>query len=282
MARAAEDGCAELGLGLPHRVYRAAMEHDPRVWVAALRSGHDRLAAYVAGASADDLVGPSMCTEWNVGQVLSHLGSGAEIGLASVTGAVTDNQEVWARWDALDPGAAATAFVDADERLVAWWESRSGDDLAAMQVQLPFLPAPIDAAAATGFRLSEVALHSWDVLAAADPAAEVAADAAVLLVGRLPMMVGFVGQFTPRHTRPAVDTTITVVTSAPDRRLELVLGERAELRPAEGAATAGELALPAGALLRLTSGRLPADREHGATVTGPLTLDDLRHAFPGY
>ena len=257
------------------------MEHDPRVWVAALRSGHDRLAAYVAAASAGDLIGPSMCTDWTIGQVLSHLGSGAEIGLATATGVAVDNQEVWPRWDALDPGAAATAFVDADERLVAWWEARSGDELAAMQVELPFLPAPIDAAAAAGFRLSEVGLHSWDVLAAADPTAEVAADAAALLVDRLPMMVGFVGQFTPRHTRPDIDTTITVVTSAPDRRFELELGERAELRTPAGA-TAGELTLPAGALLRLTSGRLPADREHGATVTGPLTLDDLRRAFPGY
>ena len=258
------------------------MEHDPQTWVAALRSGHDRLAGYVAGASTGDLVGPSMCTDWTVGQVLSHLGSGAEIGLATVTGVAVDNEEVWARWDALDPGACASAFVDADERLVAWWEGRTGDELAAMQVQLRFLPAPIDAAAAAGFRLSEVALHSWDVLAAADPTAEVAADAAALLVDRLPMMVGFVGQFTPRDTRPDVDTTISVGTSAPARRFELELGEQAELRPAEGAATAGELALPAGALLRLTSGRLPAGHEHGATVTGPLTLDDLRRAFPGY
>ena len=79
-----------------------------------------------------------------------------------------------------------------------------------------------------------------------------------------------------------MDTTITVVTSAPDRRFELELGERAELPPAEGAATAGELTVPAGALLRLTSGRLLAGREHGATATGPLTLDDLRRVFPGY
>ena len=143
-----------------------------------------------------------MCTDWTVGQVLSHLGSGAEISLATVIGEAIDHQEVWARWDALQPDAAATAFVHADERLVAWWEARSGDELAAMQVQLPFLPAPIDAAAAAGFRLSEVALHSWDVLSAADPTAEVAADAAALLVDRLPMMVGFVGQFTPRDTRP--------------------------------------------------------------------------------
>ena len=49
------------------------------------------------------------------------------------------------------------SFVAADEALVAWYEGRSDDELATLQVNLPFLPTPIDAAAATGFRLSEVA-----------------------------------------------------------------------------------------------------------------------------
>ena len=151
-----------------------------------------------------------------------------------------------------------------------------------MQVQLPFLPAPIDAAAAIGFRLSEVALHGWDVLATFDDGATLAPDAAALLVDRLPMMVGFIGQFTPRDTRPADDTTIAVTTSEPVRDFELELGEGADLRPATGALTTGALDLPAEALLRLAAGRLPAGREHGAVVSGSLTLDDLRRAFPGY
>jgi uncharacterized protein (TIGR03083 family) len=258
------------------------VEDDPRVWIAALRSGHDRLAEFVARASADDLTAPSMCSDWTVAQVLSHLGSGAEIGHATATGATVENQDVWDRWNELSPSDAATSFVEADERLVSWWEARTDDELAAMQVQLPFLPAPIDAAAAAGFRLSELGLHSWDVLAAFDPDAEVADDAAALLIDRLPMMVGFIGQFTPRETRPAEDTTIAVTTSVPERRLELELGDSADLRPAGDGPTAGELRIPTGALLRLTAGRLPADREHGATTSGPLGLDDLRRAFPGY
>src|SRR4029079_19566480 len=186
---------------------------DPRIWIAALRSGHDRLAAFVAGASAADLTTPSMCADWNVAQVLSHLGSGAEIGLGAATGTAVENQEVWDRWNALTPEEAAGSFVDVDDRLVSWGEASTDDELSSRQVQLPFLPTPIDAATAAGFRLSEVALHSWDVLAAFDPDAEVAPEAAALLVDRLPMMVGFVGQFTPRETRPAEDTTIAVTTS---------------------------------------------------------------------
>ncbi len=258
------------------------MEQDPRIWIAALRSGHDRLAAFVAGASADDLKAQSLCSDWTVAQVLSHLGSGAEIGLATASGAPIENQEVWDRWNALAPDAAAAAFVDADERLVAWWEARSDDELAAIEVDLPFLPAPIDAATAAGFRLSELGLHSWDVLAAFDPDAEVADEAAALLVDRLPMMVGFIGRFTPRETRPAEDTTIAVRTSRPERRFELELGDNVDLRPAGDGPTAGELVIPTEALVRLTAGRLPADREHGATASGALELDDLRRAFPGF
>ena len=75
------------------------------------------------------------------------------------------------------------------------------------------------------------------------------------------MMVGFIGQFTPRDTRPADDTTIAITTSEPVRDFELELGDRADLRPATGVPTAGALDLPAEALLRLAAGRLAAGRE---------------------
>ena len=122
------------------------MEQDPQVWIAALRSGHDSLAEFVAGASADDLARRSMATEWSVAQVLSHLGSGAEIGLAGRTGEAIENEAVWARWNAKRPDDMASSFVEADEALVSWWESQTPEELAVMEVQLPFLPAPIDAA----------------------------------------------------------------------------------------------------------------------------------------
>jgi uncharacterized protein (TIGR03083 family) len=256
---------------------------DPTAWVAALRSAHDRLATFVEEATADDLAHPSMCSDWSVAQVLSHLGSGAEISLAIATETPVDNQEVWARWNAKQAGDMAASYVPADEKLVAWYEALSPRELTGKQIQLPFLPAPISAVEAAGFRLSEVALHSWDVFAAFDGSARVAPDATPLLLGRLPMMVGFVGRFTPRETRPASDTTIAVTTSDPDRRFELELGDHVELRPAaDRAASTGELTLPAEALLRLAAGRLDDGHQAGATITGALTLDAVRRAFPGY
>jgi uncharacterized protein (TIGR03083 family) len=261
---------------------RGRDDREPVVWVDALRGGHDRLRAFVGGASADDLSQPSMCTEWNVARVLGHLGSGAEIGLATVTGADVDREAVWGRWNAMESGEMASSFVAADERLVSWFEGLSAEELTTRQVQMPFLPAPINAAEAAGFRLSEVSLHSWDVFAAFDPTARVAPDATDLLVDRLPMMVGFVARFTPRETRPATTTTIGVQVSEPDRRYELELGDSADLRPATGRPTDGQLDITGEALLRLAAGRLRPDREAGTTISGSLSLDDLRRAFPGY
>jgi uncharacterized protein (TIGR03083 family) len=258
------------------------MEHEAHAWIGALRSGHDRLTAFVAGASPDDLRHPSMCAEWNVAQVLAHLGSGAEIGLATVTGAQVDNTEVWARWNALAPVRMASSFVTADEQLVSWYEERADDELETLRIQLPFLPSPIDVASAAGFRLSEVTLHGWDVLAAFDAAATLAPDATALLVDRLPMMVGLIGRFTPRETRPAQDITIALTTSEPERHYTLGLGDELDLRPASAVTTAGELKLPAEALLRLAAGRLAPGRDAGASIIGALTLDQLRTAFPGY
>jgi hypothetical protein len=154
--------------------------------------------------------------------------------------------------------------------------------VATLQVQSPFPPAPIDAAGAAGFRLSEVSLHSWDVFGTFDPAAALAPDAAALLVDRLPTMVSVVGHFTPRETRPAQDTTIRVTTSDPERHYELEVGDNVDLRPASGGEAAGELTLPAEALLRLAAGRLAPGRGAGALISGALTLHQLRTAFPGY
>ena len=57
------------------------MESDPHVWIAALRRSHERLASLVRSLGPDQARGPSYCTDWTIAQVLSHLGSGAEIGL---------------------------------------------------------------------------------------------------------------------------------------------------------------------------------------------------------
>jgi uncharacterized protein (TIGR03083 family) len=266
------------------------MEHDPRRWIAALRTSHDRLAAFADGLDDDGLATQSMCTEWSVARVLSHLGSGAEIGLgileANVAGREPPGQEanqpIWDRWNAMEPRDIAGAFADADRRLVEAFEALGDDQLDSLRIKLPFLPDRIDVASAVGFRLSEHALHSWDVFAAFDPDATVASDSVELLIDRLPTMVGLIGQFTPRETRPAGTTTVRITTTHPAREFVLTLGDDVELRAADDGA-AGELTIPAEALLRLAAGRLRPDHPSGdVEPAGALSLADLRRAFPGY
>jgi uncharacterized protein (TIGR03083 family) len=268
------------------------METDPRRFIGALRHSHDRLSGLAGSLDDDGLARQSMCTEWSVARVLGHLGSGAEIGLAILEAALAGqdppapetNTPIWERWNAMEPREVAAQFADADRHFVEAFEGLSADQLDSMQIKLPFLPDPVDVAAAVGFRLNEHTLHSWDAFAAFDPSATLAPESVELLIDRLPFMVGLIGRFAPRETRPAETTTITVDTTDPTRRYELELGDSAQLRPADGdATTSGTLAIPAEAMLRLVAGRLRPDRPSGdAEPTGGLSLADLRRAFPGY
>lgn len=60
-------------------------------------------------------------------QVLSHLGSGAEVGQAGLEASLGSagapradfNRSVWARWDAISPGDQAAGFLTANESFVA-------------------------------------------------------------------------------------------------------------------------------------------------------------------
>jgi uncharacterized protein (TIGR03083 family) len=268
------------------------METDPRRFIAALRSSHDRLTALAGDLDDDGLARQSMCTEWSVARVLGHLGSGAEIGLANLEANLTGQEPpgpethppIWERWNAMEPRDVAARFAVADRRFVETVEGLGAEQLDAMQVKLPFLPDPVDVATAVGFRLNEHTLHSWDVFAAFDPAATLAPESVELLIDRLPFMVGLIGRFTPRDTRPPETATITVETADPTRTYELELGDSAELRPGDGdSTTGGSLAIPAEALLRLVAGRLRPDRPSGdVEPSGALALTDLRRAFPGY
>lgn len=161
--------------------------------IAALRSGHDALAAFVGKLGPDDLTRPSGASDWQVSQVLSHLGSGAEINLAALRAAQAGepapggefNQSVWARWDAMPPAEHASGFLEANERLVRAYEELDPAARADLRIDLGFLPEPVDVAGAAGLRLSEFALHRWDVEVGFDPSATVAADAVPLLLDQV-------------------------------------------------------------------------------------------------
>lgn len=258
--------------------------------ITTLRAIHSELAARVAGFTDDDLARTSGSVDWSVAQVLSHLGSGAEIFLATLRSATSGgevpdqdfNASVWARWDAMGRRAQAEAFLDSDERLVGALEALDPAAREAVQVHLDFLPAPADIDTLTGMRLNEAALHAWDVRVAFDPAATLTpqeADAELdELTGPISFMVGFLGK---GPTPDGTELTLRVETTDPERVLGLVLGQRCSLEEAPEQAD-GVLSGPAEAVVRLLAGRLsPAHTPDTVSVTGARTLDQLRLVFPG-
>lgn len=263
------------------------MKSDARRWIAALRRSHDELVADVAALTDDDLRQPSGSAAWDVSKVLGHLGSGAEIGAPVLPAALagTDppgnqaNEPIWERWNAMTPDKRLAEFLVWDERFVVAFEQLDDATMETLQIRLPFLPFPVDVASAVGFRLSEHALHSWDVRVAFRPDATVAGYAAELLIDRVPMMAGFVGKADAWHGSPL---TLAIVTTDPARQFWLELGDKVSLGT-EARSSDGTMELPAEALLRLSAGRLaPGRTPASVTIEGPATLDDLRAVFPGY
>jgi uncharacterized protein (TIGR03083 family) len=257
-----------------------ANESDATPWVRALRASHDRLSGIVAGLDGDGLRAQSYDTEWSVADVLSHLGSGAEIFSlyieAGVTGgdppAPEDFKPIWETWNARSPEDQAAQSVAVNEALVARAESLTPEQSAAFHV-LMFGRMPMDLPGVLGMRLSEHALHTWDIAVTLDPAAKVADDAADLLIDRVPMIAGYMSKQSPD---PVV---VAVTTTSPERAFTLDTGGVTLAPAGAGDSPAASLSLPAEAFLRLVYGRL--DDEPGLSASG-VTLPELRSVFPGF
>jgi uncharacterized protein (TIGR03083 family) len=252
---------------------------DPTPWVSALRASHDRLSAIVAGLDADGLRQQSYAKEWTIADVLSHLGSGAEIFSlvidAGVSGAEPPTmdafQPIWDTWNARTPEEQAARCTAANEALIARVESLSPAERESFTVVM-FGRMTMDMAGVLGMRLSEHAVHAWDVEVALDPTARIAPDAVGLLAVRLPMMTGFMGkqQETPR--------VVAVTTTNPAMTFTLDTGG-VTLTPGSTGASAS-LALPAEAFVRLVYGRLDDDAE--VTSANGVTVSELQAVFPGF
>jgi uncharacterized protein (TIGR03083 family) len=255
--------------------------------IKALRAGHDELAALVVGFTADDLSHRTGSSEWDVSQVLSHLGSGSEIFLAALEGAVNGtgnpggefNQSVWARWNAMSQQERAQEFLRADETLVRYFEAFDAPTRENLRIDMGFLPAPVDVGTAAGMRLSEFTHHTWDIKVGYDPAATLDLTATELLIDRSGMLITFLGKADQLDGQ----VTIEVRTTSPERSFGLDVRDAIALveTPAQPDAV---LHAPGEWWLRLVYGRHAA--EHTPTdvrLTGDaVTLDDLRRVFPGF
>ncbi|HEX3981547.1 MAG TPA: maleylpyruvate isomerase N-terminal domain-containing protein, partial [Acidimicrobiales bacterium] len=87
------------------------MDPDPKPWISALRSSHDRLSALVEPLLPEGVEAPSLASEWTIAQVLSHLGSQSEI-FSGILDAVVAGDDlpgpeafppIWDAWNSRTP-----------------------------------------------------------------------------------------------------------------------------------------------------------------------------------
>ncbi|WP_392542247.1 maleylpyruvate isomerase family mycothiol-dependent enzyme [Oryzobacter telluris] len=261
------------------------MTPTPDASIAALRSTHDELTAVVRGLTDEQLALPSGASEWPVAQVLSHLGSGAEIGSETVRAALAGekapdgfNQSVWDRWNALSPREQADGFLVSDAALVETVESLTPQQLENARVDLGFLPEPLPLGTYLGMRLNEAAQHSWDVRVALDEDAAIDEATALLLVDHLADGLGWMLGFTARSDQVAQPALVDLASLDHDLSIDGTVA----LVPGGTEANARFEGSP-DAVARLLSGRLTeAHTPDDVAVSGDLDLDDLRRVFPGY
>lgn len=254
--------------------------------ISVLRRGHDDLVGRLAALRPDDIVRTSGGSrDWTVAQVVSHLGSGAVITKASLDGALDGrgnpgqdfNKTVWARWDGMSPAEQVAEFPAADEALVSAFEALDATALEELRIDVGFMPHPLDVAAHAGMRLTEFALHAWDIEVTFDPTATVAPDAAALLVDSIAPLLRFAGK------ADQVDGTVKIAVKTPDRAFGLVVDDVVTLTDEVPADADAELTASTEYLVRLFSGRHSAEHTPDSVrVAGAVTLDDLRRVFPGY
>ena len=260
----------------------SAITSETANWLAAVDDSSCRLRELVADMGDARLGTPSYAAGWTIAQVLSHLGSAAEIGTVLIrrgvdgdTSAPTpaDTGPVWDRWNAMTPEEQRAQWVDADtthrEALRA---------AARSPVLVPYFAGLLGVRDYAGYRLSEQSVHGWDVAVAVDPGATIAPAEVSLLWQRLDLVATrfrapeVLARLSPRQ--------VELRTTSPAGVHCLTLGAELHLLACEPADPSATLRGTAEALLRLVYGRLRDTDD--VTAEGTVTLDDMQTLFPGY
>jgi uncharacterized protein (TIGR03083 family) len=263
------------------------MDHDPRVWRDALRVTTGRLTSIVDALDPAQRRGRSYDREWTVAQVLSHLASQSEVFDAYLDAGVNGTEPpdrstfpaIWSRWDAKDPDHQVGDGLREVAEHMARFDALTDEDLARFRTE--FMGMDLDATGVLRLRLSEFALHTWDVEVPFAPEATLESAAVSLLVQTAPAFVARLAKPTPREFRLRTQTTDPVTDLVWDFGDEVRVVDGAEPDGSADGASA-RLELPAESLLRLLAGRLDAEHTpHSVRVDG-IGLDDIRAIFPGY
>jgi uncharacterized protein (TIGR03083 family) len=256
-----------------------------RLWTAALRSSHERLTGVLAGLDTAKLTKRSYCDDWTIAQVLSHLGSGAEIFSLIIDAGLSGEDPpgpdmfpaVWDAWGSKSPERQARDAEESDKALLEQIEALTDEQLEDFELNL--FGMDLDAPAIIGMRESEHALHSWDIEVSLDPWARLAQDAVDLLIDTVEMRAA-------RAAKP-IGRPLSVLfeTTDPKRTFFFSVDEQATFTEDATdlqAVAAAKVQLPSEALIRLIAGRLDPDHTPPEVEAGADTLADLRSAFPGF
>ena len=256
--------------------------------IAALRREHDQLTALVGTFTEEDLRRPSGASDWDVSQVLSHLGSAAVINLATLQGALKEAGEpteptvIWARWNAMSPRERADEFIAADTALVDRYERLTDAERSELRLEVGFLPFPLTVAMAGRMRLNEIVLHGWDVRVAFDERRGARPRTVAVVLNGEPNLIGWLGKtevLDGRYARPAGhhQRAVVAVHPAVGRSGGGPAGRRVRSERRDASAPGGGLA-PAGR--RPAGGRSHPGRDRGHR--GRRSGSAPRRVFPGY
>ncbi len=189
---------------------------------------HERLLGLVGPLTPEQLGGQSYYTDWSIAQVLSHLGSGAEIAMMILPGALGQAEPV-------EPGGlpAGLGPVERHDRRRAGRRRDLTDDSStsrrwsssptrnSTRISFDFFGMmTLDAVGLVRLRLGEHALHTWDVAVVARPRRHRVADAVELLIDNVP-------QFLAPRLGKALDPAfkVRIKTTDPDRDYLLTAAE---------------------------------------------------------
>jgi uncharacterized protein (TIGR03083 family) len=247
--------------------------------LSALQTSSARLQRIAGGLGPDQVRQSAYPSEWTVADVLSHLGSGAVImrrgledALASREPDGSFNQGVWDEWNAKAPEDQAAEALVADAALVAALGEVTEEQRGGFAFSMG--PMSLDFDGFVALRLSEHAVHTWDIEVAFDPTTLLAPEAAPVMIDRVGVIAGLVGR------PPGSAATVQVSTTGPERHVAVVLTpDSVGLQPGKPG-SGPDLALPTEAFIRLVYGRLDPDHAPDG-IEGP-TLDQLREVFPGF
>ena len=254
----------------------------------ALHASHRRLAMLDGGLDggldegADLAARQSYCTDWTVGQVLTHIGSGSEIFDGMLEAGAQQRpapdssqwQPVWDRWSVLAPDEQIHRGVEASRSFLEHLDAFTEEEGATPR-GCDVFGAERDLEGLARLRLSEHVVHTWDAVVVLEPTAVLDSEPVGLILDQLGWIIGYVGK--PSDT----PTTVRLTATDLDRTFLLDIGAESVVltETAADVDAAGQLAMPGEAIVRLVYGRLDPDHTPAIDIAG-VDLDFLRDAPP--